>query len=245
MLEVSGLTTRYGAISALRRVSLAVGANEVVGLIGPNGAGKTTLLNTVAGVLRPAEGEVVLEGRPVTGYSPDRMLRSGLALVPEHRRLFAQMTVVENLRIGGVTVAADERSKRLDEMVELFPVLGHKWATAAGYLSGGEAQQLAIARALMSSPRIVLMDEPSLGLAPVLVDFVFDLIDRLRAEGRTMLVVEQNATRLLEVADRAYVMRTGEIAAQGPASDLLTREDLFDTFVGVSGGSDRPDPEQA
>ena len=241
MLEISALTTRYGAISALRRVSLAVGANEVVGLIGPNGAGKTTLLNTVAGLLRPAEGDVRLEGRAVTGDSPDRMLRAGLALVPERRRLFAQMTVVENLRIGGVTVSAEERSERLDEVVELFPVLKEKWATAAGYLSGGEAQQLAIARALMSSPRIVLMDEPSLGLAPVLVDFVFDLIDRLRAEGRTMLVVEQNATRLLEVADRAYVLRTGEIAVDGAASDLLQRDDLFDTFVGpAQGGESKP-----
>ena len=239
MLEVSGLTTRYGAISALRRVSLTVGANEVVGLIGPNGAGKTTLLNTVAGLLRPAEGDVRLDGRGVTGCSPDRMLRAGLALVPEHRRLFAQMTVVENLRIGGVTVGADERAQRLDEVVELFPVLKDKWSTAAGYLSGGEAQQLAIARALMSSPRVVLMDEPSLGLAPVLVDFVFDLVGRLRAEGRTMLVVEQNATRLLEVADRAYVLRTGEVAAEGAASDLLGRDDLFDTFVG---GSEPPEP---
>ena len=234
MLEVSGLTTRYGAISALRRVSLTVGVNEVVGLIGPNGAGKTTLLNTVAGLLRPAEGEVRLDGQPVTGHSPDRMLRAGLALVPEHRRLFAEMTVVENLRIGGVTMGADERAQRLVEMVDLFPVLKDKRSTAAGYLSGGEAQQLAIARALMSNPRVVLMDEPSLGLAPVLVDFVFDLIERLRAEGRTMLVVEQNATRLLEVADRAYVLRTGEIAAEDAGSDLLGRDDLFDTFVGGS-----------
>ena len=234
MLQVSGLTTRYGAISALRRVSLTVGANEVVGLIGPNGAGKTTLLNTVAGLLRPAEGEVSLDGQTVTGHSPDRMLKAGLALVPEHRRLFAEMTVVENLRIGGVTVGVNERAQRLDEMVELFPALKDKRSTAAGYLSGGEAQQLAIARALMSNPRVVLMDEPSLGLAPVLVDFVFDLIGRLRAEGRTMLVVEQNATRLLEVADRAYVLRTGEVAAEGAASDLLGRDDLFDTFVGRS-----------
>ena len=232
MLEVTGLTTRYGAISALRRVSLTVGANEVVGLIGPNGAGKTTLLNTVAGLLRPAEGAVCLEGQTVTGHSPDRMLRAGLALVPEHRRLFAEMTVVENLRIGGVTVRADERAQRLDEMVQLFPALKDKRSTAAGYLSGGEAQQLAIARALMSNPRVLLMDEPSLGLAPVLVDFVFDLVGRLRAEGRTMLVVEQNATRLLGVADRAYVLRTGEVAAAGAASDLLGRDDLFDTFVG-------------
>ena len=240
MLEVSGLTTRYGAISALRRVSLSVGANEVVGLIGPNGAGKTTLLNTVAGLLRPAEGEVRFDGRAVTGRSPDQMLRAGLALVPERRRLFAEMTVVENLRIGGVTAAADARAERLDRMVELFPVLKDKRTTAAGYLSGGEAQQLAIARALMSDPRILLMDEPSLGLAPVLVDFVFDLIGRLRAEGCTLLVVEQNAARLLEVADRAYVLRTGEIAAEGAASDLLGRDDLFDTFVGASPSREQP-----
>ena len=244
MLEVSGLTTRYGSISALRRVSLSVAANEVVGLIGPNGAGKTTLLNTVSGLLRPAEGEVHLEGRPVTGDSPDRMLKAGLALVPERRRLFAEMTVVENLRVGGVTSSADERAERLDDVVKLFPVLKDKWSTAAGYLSGGEAQQLAIARALMSNPRVVLMDEPSLGLAPVLVDFVFELIGRMRAEGRTMLVVEQNATRLLEVADRAYVLRTGEIAAEGAASDLLGRDDLFDTFVGAARNSDSPKSEQ-
>ena len=244
VLEVSGLTTRYGSISALRRVSLSVAANEVVGLIGPNGAGKTTLLNTVSGLLRPAEGKVHLEGRPVTGDSPDRMLKAGLALVPERRRLFAEMTVVENLRVGGVTVSADERAERLDEMVGLFPVLRDKWSTAAGFLSGGEAQQLAIARALMSNPSVILMDEPSLGLAPVLVDFVFDLIGRMRTEGRTMLVVEQNATRLLQVADRAYVLRTGEIAAEGAASDLLEREDLFDTFVGAARDSHPPDSEQ-
>lgn len=240
MLEVTGITTRYGSISALRRVSLNVGANQIVGLIGPNGAGKTTLLNTVAGLLRPAEGEVRLHGQPVTGSGPDRILKAGLSLVPERRRLFADMTVVENLRVGGVTVTADERSERLDEMVELFPVLKEKWSTAAGLLSGGEAQQLAIARALMSNPRILLMDEPSLGLAPVLVDFVFELIARLRAEGRTMLVVEQNATRLLEVADRAYVLRTGEVAAEGAASDLLGRDDLFDTFVGAARDADPP-----
>ena len=232
MLEVSGLTTRYGAISALRQVSLSVAANEIVGLIGPNGAGKTTLLSTVAGLLRPSTGEVRLDDRSVTGHSPDRMLRSGLALVPEHRRLFAQMTVSENLKVGGKIVSAEERAGRLDEVAELFPVLKDRWTTAAGYLSGGEAQQLAIARALMSNPRVLLMDEPSLGLAPVLVDFVFDLIGRLRSEGRTLLVVEQNATRLLEVADRAYVLRTGEVAAEGAAADLLERDDLFDTFVG-------------
>ena len=233
MLEILGLTTRYGAISAVRRVSLSVGADEVVGLIGPNGAGKTTLLNSIAGLLRPAEGEIHLDGRRVTGASPDRVLRAGLALVPERRRLFAQMTVVENLRIGGITATSAERAERLQEMVELFPVLEAKWSTPAGYLSGGEAQQLAIARALMSSPRVLLMDEPSLGLAPVLVDLVFELVQRLRSQGRTMLIVEQNASRLLEVADRAYVMRTGEVAAEGTAQELAQRQDLFETFVGA------------
>lgn len=231
MLDVGGLTTRYGAITALRGVSLSVNQNEVVGLIGPNGAGKTTLLGSVAGLLRPSEGRVVLNGRDMTGSSPDAMLRAGLALVPEHRRLFAQLTVVENLRIGGVTLRASDRNELLDEMVELFPVLKDKWSTSAGYLSGGEAQQLAIARALMSRPEILLMDEPSLGLAPTLIDLVFDLIESLRESGRTLLIVEQNATRLLQVADRAYVMRTGEIATEGAASELLERSDLFDTFV--------------
>lgn len=189
----------------------------------------------MAGLLKPARGTVRLEGRDTTGSSPDAMLRYGLALVPEHRRLFAQMSVVENLRIGGITVSGSERARLLEDMVELFPVLGEKWHTAAGFLSGGEAQQLAIARALMSDPDLVLMDEPSLGLAPVLVDLVFDLIAQLRADGRTLLVVEQNATRMLQVADRAYVLRTGEIAAEGSARSLLERDDLFDTFVGHYG----------
>ncbi len=155
MLEVEGLTTRYGSISALRDVSLSVGAGEVVGLIGPNGAGKTTLLNTVAGLLVPAAGRVVLDGAEMTGTAPDQALRSGLALVPEHRRIFADFTVAENLRIGGVTLPAAERGAMLEEVGELFPFLRGKWDTLAGYLSGGEAQQLAIARALMSRPTFV------------------------------------------------------------------------------------------
>ncbi len=232
MLEIEQLTTRYGSISALRDVSLTVGAGEVVGIIGPNGAGKTTLMGSVAGLLRPAEGRVLLEGNDVTGWSPDRMLEAGLALVPEHRRIFTDLTVVENLRIGGVTVSAGERSALIDEMVELFPVLGERHNTPAGFLSGGEAQQLAIARALMSKPRLVMMDEPSLGLAPVLVEVVFELLAKLRHQGRTLLVVEQNAARMLEAADRAYVLRSGEVVASGTGSELAAGDDLFDTFVG-------------
>jgi len=238
VLEVSGLTTRYGAISALRDAELHVGSGEVVGLIGPNGAGKTTLLNTVAGLLAPSAGQVRFDGVDVTGRSPEKLLRSGLALVPEHRRIFTDLTVEENLRIGGITVPAADRPALLDEMAERFPVLRHKWTTSAGYLSGGEAQQLAIARALMSKPRLLMMDEPSLGLAPVLVDVVFDLIVSLREQGRTLLVVEQNATRMLEVADRAYVLRSGEVVATGTGGELRERDDLFDAFVGHRGGSD-------
>ncbi|MDE0899938.1 MAG: ABC transporter ATP-binding protein [Actinomycetota bacterium] len=232
MLEVSGLTTKYGEISALREASLHVGSGEVVGLIGPNGAGKTTLLNSIAGLLAPSGGRVTFDGKDITGMPPEKLLRSGLALVPEHRRIFVDLTVEENLRIGGVTVPSADRPALLDEMGERFPMLRDKWTTSAGYLSGGEAQQLAIARALMSRPRLLMMDEPSLGLAPLLVDVVFDLIEALRSQGRTLLVVEQNATRMLDLADRAYVLRSGEVVAEGTGAELRDNEDLFDTFVG-------------
>ena len=232
MLETAGLTTTYGSIAALRDISLSVGEGEVVGLIGPNGAGKTTLLGSIAGLLQPAAGSVSFEGTDVTGYAPDKMLKAGLALVPEHRRIFTDLSVVENLKVGGITVGASERAELLEEMADLFPVLRDKWETAAGFLSGGEAQQLAIARALMSKPKLLMMDEPSLGLAPVLVDLVFELIESLRDQGRTLLIVEQNATRMLEVSDRAYVLRSGELVAEGTGAELLERSDLFDTFIG-------------
>ena len=232
MLEVSGLTTAYGEISALREANLRVGSGEVVGLIGPNGAGKSTMLNTVAGLLAPRVGRVEFEGRDVTGRPPEELLKAGLALVPERRRIFVDLSVEENLRIGGVTVPAAERSGLLDEMAELFSVLRDKWTTSAGYLSGGEAQQLAIGRALMSRPQLLMMDEPSLGLAPILIDTVFELIEALRTQGRTLLVVEQNATRILEVADRAYVLRSGQMVAQGTGTELQSDERLFDLFVG-------------
>ena len=235
MLEVSRLTTRYGSISALRNADLHVGSGEVVGLIGPNGAGKTTLLGSIAGLLSPAAGSVTFEGTDITGNSPEKLLRLGVALVPEHRRIFGDLTVEENLKIGGITQSRDERANLLDEMAERFPVLREKRTVAAGYLSGGESQQLAIARALMSKPRLLMMDEPSLGLAPVLVDVVFELIESLRSQGRTLLVVEQNATRMLEAADRAYVLRSGEVVAEGTGAELRERPDLFDTFVGGNG----------
>ena len=232
MLEVSGLTTAYGEISALRDANLSVGSGEVVGLIGPNGAGKSTLLNTIAGLLVPRAGRVDFDGQDVSGRSPEELLRAGLALVPERRRIFVDLTVEENLRIGGVTIPASDRGELLNEMAELFPVLRDKWTTSAGYLSGGEAQQLAIGRALMSRPRLLMMDEPSLGLAPILVDTVFQLVEALRDQGRTLLVVEQNATRMLEGADRAYGLRSGEVVAEGTGAELRSDERLFDMFVG-------------
>ena len=233
MLHVEGLTTRYGAITALHEASLHVDEGELVAVVGPNGAGKTTLLNTVAGLLHPAAGRVHFRGRDITGTEPATLVRRGLALVPEHRRIFKDLTVADNLRLGGAVVPADVRRRRIDEMGDLFPVLATKLYTAAGYLSGGEAQQLAIARALMSDPALVLLDEPTLGLAPTLVDVVFDLLGRLRDQGRTMVVVEQNATRALRLADRGYVLRHGAVVADGPGPELAADERLFDSFIGA------------
>lgn len=235
MLEVDAITTKYGAITALHEVSLRVDEGEVVALVGPNGAGKTTLLNSVAGLLRPAAGTIRFEGRTITGREPAALVREGLALVPEHRRIFKDLTVEENLRLAGVTASKPDRKVRLEEAQDLFPVLRAKWTTQAGFLSGGEAQQLAVGRALMSNPRLLLLDEPTLGLAPTMVDVVFSLIETLRSQGRTLLVVEQNARRALQLADRGYVLRTGRVAAEGSGAELGASTDLFETFIG--GGS--------
>jgi branched-chain amino acid transport system ATP-binding protein len=236
LLEIDGITTRYGAITALHDASLQVETGELVVVVGPNGAGKTTLLNTVAGLLQCASGHVRFDGRDVTGADPAKLVKAGMALVPEHRRIFRDLTVHENLKLAGVTIRPAERRQRLEEMADLFPVLRSRWDTAAGYLSGGEAQQLAVGRALMSNPRLLLLDEPTLGLAPTLVDMIFELLDTLRTQGRTMLVVEQNATRALQLADRGYVMRTGHVVAQGTGAELSAQTDLFEHFIGSEGG---------
>lgn len=234
MLSVDRLTTRYGAITALDAVSIEVGRGEVVAIVGPNGAGKTTLLNTLAGILKPASGSILFDGRSIAGAEPANLVRGGLALVPEHRRIFKDLTVEENLKLAGITAKPALRRERLAEMAELFPVLGRRWSTSAGYLSGGEAQQLAVARALMTSPRMLLLDEPTLGLSPTMIDVIFELIASLRGGGRTLLVVEQNARRALQLADRGYVLRTGRIVAAGAGAELAAREDLFDAFLGAA-----------
>ena len=234
VLEVDDLSVSYGSIVAVRDINLEVHSGEVVGLIGPNGAGKTSTLGAISGLLKPSSGTIKFNGDTVTGKPPDAMLRSGLALVPEHRRLFGDLTVRENLLVGGVSVSAKDRERRIAEAYELFPILEEKADVRSGFLSGGQAQQLAIGRALMSNPDLILMDEPSLGLAPTLVDVVFELIEQLRSEGRTLLIVEQNATRMLNAADRAYVMRSGGIAVSGTGEELRSRADIFDEFVGNS-----------
>lgn len=232
MLAVENLTTKYGALSALRDASLTVNRGELVALVGPNGAGKTTLLSTVVGLIRPASGRVVFDGTDITGRDPASLVASGLALVPERRRIFKDLSVRENLLLASVTQPKRERAPRLDEMATLFPILRDKWDVSAGYLSGGQAQQLAVARALMSNPKLLLLDEPCLGLAPTMVDVIFDLLVTLKANGRTVLVIEQQAQRVLGVADRAYVLRTGSIVAQGTGAELLADGDLFASYVG-------------
>ncbi|WP_116998100.1 ABC transporter ATP-binding protein [Desertimonas flava] len=232
MLRVDDVTTRYGAVVALRGVSVDVAEGELVAVVGPNGAGKTTLLNTIAGLLKPAVGRVVLGGVDVTGAEPATLVRAGFALVPEHRRIFRDLTVAENLALAGITVGTAERRRRLDEARQRFEVLARKWDTAAGYLSGGEAQQLAVARALMSRPRVLALDEPTLGLAPVMIDVVFEVLADLHAQGHTILVVEQNARRALALADRGYVLRTGRVTASDTGAALGARDDLFGAFIG-------------
>jgi len=232
MLEVAGMTTKYGDIAAVRDVSLTVGYGELVCLVGPNGAGKTTTLNTIVGLLRPFAGTIKFDGQEITRKEPDDLLRMGIALVPERRRIFADLSVLENLLVAGSILSRSVRQQRVEEMLTLFPILREKSQTSAGYLSGGQAQQLAIARALMTDPRLLLMDEPSLGLAPVMVDFVFNLLETLRSPQRGMLIVEQNARRALQVADRGYILRTGEMVDQGQGQELLTRTDLFKSYLG-------------
>ncbi len=232
MLSVEALTVRYGAVEAVRAVSLRVDEGETVALVGPNGAGKTSVLSAVVGLVPAASGRIVFQGADITRTSTESIVRRGIALVPEHRRLFRNLTVRENLELGA-TAAGDGADVR-ERLLERFPVLAARIDQQAGYLSGGEAQQLAIARALVARPKLLLLDEPSLGLAPLLVEEVFRLVGELREQGMTILLVEQNAYMALEVADRAYVMRTGELDAERAARDLLDEEALLRSYLGAA-----------
>ena len=234
MLELSDVQARYGAIIALRGVSIKVSQGELVALLGVNGAGKSTTLGCIAGVLRPWQGNISFEGASILGKSPEQIARLGISLVPEGRDIFPSLTVEENLRLGAFTQREkSEYRRKLNEVYDLFPVLKERLQQPGGTLSGGEQQQLAIARALMSSPRLLMLDEPSLGLAPALVDQIFELIARLHKTGVTILLVEQNVDRTLEIVDRAYLMNTGRIESQGSAEQLRTHADIEGIYMGV------------
>ena len=234
---MSGLSARYGPVHALRDVSLEIRAGELVALIGANGAGKSTLLRTIAGLVAPAAGRVALDGRDVTGQAPEAMIRAGVALVPERRRVFAPLTVLDNLELGGYALprGRDFRSRLeagVEEAYRLFPVLRGRRDQLAGTLSGGEQQMLAIGRALMTRPRLLLCDEPSLGLAPLVVAEIMRLLSTLREAGTTILLVEQNARMALRSADRAYVLEVGSVVLSGLATDLLEDDQLKAAYLG-------------
>ena len=228
MLEVSGLQVRYGAIRAVRDVSLRLAEGELITLLGANGAGKSSTLMCIAGALRAAAGSIRLDGEDVTSATPEAMVRRGVATVPETRDVFPDLTVAENLRLGAYVRRKDIDGVAADRarMFEMFPVLAERINQPAGTLSGGEQQMLVIARAMMSRPRLLLLDEPSLGLAPTIVDRIFEMIVALKESGLTILLVEQNASKALAIADRAYVMRLGEIAAEGSAAEIAAATDL-------------------
>ena len=230
MLEVTDVVTRYGAVEALRGISLSVRAGELVCLLGANGAGKSTLLKSIVGLLPPARGRVVFEGVDVTGRSPDVILRAGIALVPERRRVFGALSVRDNLLLGGY--AQPRADAGLEEVQQLFPVLRARASQLAGTLSGGEQQMLAIGRALMGRPRLLLCDEPSLGLAPLVTQEIMRLLAALPARGTTVLLVEQNAGMALRIAQRGYVLETGMITLEGPAADLLGNAELKAAYLG-------------
>ena len=234
LLAIEGLAVRYGAIEAVRDASLEVRDGEIVALLGANGAGKSSILNAVMGLVPVAQGRVMLEGENVAGQAPERIVRRGMTLCPEGRHVFSNLTVTENLTIGAASRRdkAETSATRAD-MLTLFPILAERRDQLAGTLSGGEQQMLAIARAMMSSPKIVLLDEPSLGLAPQIVDTIFELIVRLRDRGATILLVEQNVELALEIADRGCVLATGDVVLSGAASELRSSGAVERAYMGA------------
>jgi branched-chain amino acid transport system ATP-binding protein len=238
MLELRDVHVHYGNIRALQGVSLSVAEGELVALIGSNGAGKTTTLRTISGINRPSEGAIRFEGADITRAPADRIVSLGISHCPEGRRIFGGLTVRENLRLGAVS-QADRRAaaEDLEMVLGLFPLLGERLGQAGGTLSGGEQQMLAIGRALMSRPRLLLLDEPSLGLAPLMVERIFETIASLKASGRTILLVEQNVHHALDVADRAYVLETGRVTLDGPVDVLRRNPKVEQSYLGVGGVS--------
>ncbi len=234
LLRAEGLRYAYRGVPAVQEVSLSVGEGEIVALLGANGAGKSTTVNMLAGVLRPAAGRVLWRGEDITGLPAHRVLERGIALVPEGRLIFPQMTVMENLQVAGTAPrAAADFSRRLDEILAIFPRLAERRAQPAGSLSGGEQQMLAIARGLVARPELLILDEPSLGLAPMLVRAVFDLVRDLNARGITVLLVEQNLHQTLRIAGRGYVLEKGRVALSGTGAALLDDPYVRQTYLGM------------
>jgi branched-chain amino acid transport system ATP-binding protein len=234
MLELRDVTAGYGHFTALWDVSLSVAAGEAVAVVGPNGAGKTTLLRVISGLVAPRQGSLVFEGAPLGGRPAHEVVDHGIAHVPEGRRLFPGLTVADNLKMGAFRPAARQAYRQgLERVYALFPVLAERKGQRAGSLSGGEQQMLAIGRALMSRPKLILLDEPSMGLAPVMVLRVFDLIRQVRAEGYTILVVEQNVRQVLKLVDRAYLLEVGRIKMEGRADDLSEQDFVRKAYVGM------------
>jgi len=236
VLELTDVHVRYGNIRALQGVSLRVDTGELIALIGANGAGKTTTLRAISGLLRPSQGAITFDGTDLTSASTDRIVGLGISHCPEGRRIFGSLTVAENLRLGAVSVSdAAAAAAELENVFTLFPLLKERLGQAGGTLSGGEQQMLAIGRALMSRPRLLLLDEPSLGLAPLMVERIFETITELKRQGRTILLVEQNVHQALDVADRAYVLETGRIMLEGPAETLRHDPKVEQSYLGVGG----------
>jgi branched-chain amino acid transport system ATP-binding protein len=234
MLSLAAVSAGYGSFQALFDVSLEVPQGEAVGVIGPNGAGKTTLMRVISGLLPLRDGSMTLDGRPVGGLPAHRMVEQGIAHVPENRRLFPRLSVEDNLRIGAFIPQARQRfAEQLDRVYNLFPRLKDRRDQLAGTLSGGEQQMCAIGRALMSRPKLLLMDEPSAGLAPLVVAQVFELVQRIRAEGLTVLIVEQNVQQVLEVVDRAYLLEVGAIKLAGTAAELKDNSFIRKSYMGL------------
>lgn len=233
MLEMRNINTYYGKIQALHNVTVKVKQGEIVTLIGANGAGKTTLMMTLCGDPQAQSGQVIYQGEDITRQSTAQIMRKGLAIVPEGRRVFARLTVEENLAMGAFFCDdKEERQRRLEHILELFPRLKERFQQRAGTMSGGEQQMLAIGRALMSQPQLLLLDEPSLGLAPIIIQQIFQIIEQLREEGVTIFLVEQNAHQALKLADRGYVMEHGHIVLEDSGANLLANEDVKKAYLG-------------
>ena len=232
LLRVENMHVYYGNIHAVKGISFEVHKDEIVTLIGANGAGKSTTLNTVAGLLRPRSGQIYLEDKSIGGVPANKMVSLGMALCPEGRRIFQQMTVRENLEMGAYSRPAAEVEGSIENVFQHFPRLKEREKQISGTLSGGEQQMLAMGRAMMSKPKLIMLDEPSMGLAPLLVEQIFQIIAELHAAGTTILLVEQNAQMALSIADRAYVLETGRIVMEGPARELLTNDNVRKAYLG-------------